>query len=62
MKEKELLIQYDQEVNRLRDIIKSTQFQLKYLINAHLKQGLRIDIVALKHLEGLLEEIDNERN
>ena len=62
MKEKELLIQYDQEVNRLRDIIKSTQFQLKYLINEHLKQGLRIDIVALKHLEGLLEEIDNERN
>lgn len=61
MKEKELLIQYDQEVNRLRDIIKATQFQLKYLINAHLTQGLKIDIVALKHLEGLLEEID-ERN
>ena len=62
MKEKELLIQYDQEVNRLRDIIKSTQFQLKYLINAYLTQGLIIDIVALKHLENLLEEIDNERN
>lgn len=60
MENKELLIQYDQEVNRLRSIINHTRSHLEYLILVHLEQGKEINIIDLKHLEDILKNIDKE--
>lgn len=61
MENKELLIQYDQEVNRLRGIIKGTLSHLEYL-QVCWKKGMKINMIDLKHLENILKEIDNERD